>query len=119
MLAVCIVCEREFQAVGRGSICSPDCRRARRRAYDAGVAATTGDLPAPSQACVICGAEFAVGRGCNNCCSAHGLAAAGNGGGVANTYRYPAFTEGVGAARKQAAREAMYAEIASAIAEAV
>lgn len=34
----CFVCGRAFDAKGRGRICpDPDCRRARRRAYDAGV----------------------------------------------------------------------------------
>jgi hypothetical protein len=52
----CVVCGASFPGRGRANICSPECRRARRRGYDAGCLA----MPPPTRACAICGAEFAA-----------------------------------------------------------
>lgn len=65
----CIVCGQPFDAIGRGCVCSADCRRARRRAYDAGVSATAGGLPPPMSTCDVCGKQFAVPRGVAKACS--------------------------------------------------
>ena len=68
---LCVVCGQPFDAVGRGRICSPDCRRARRRTYDAGVSATVGGLPPPMATCLICQTQFQQNRNqriCSDAC---------------------------------------------------
>lgn len=61
---ICLVCGRSFQ--GRGNICSKECRRARRRATDAG-APEAGGLPPPTRNCVWCGKSFIADRNSDTC----------------------------------------------------
>jgi len=64
----CLVCGRRFLARGRGRICpDPDCRRARRRSYDAGVSAAVAGLPPPERVCEICGRAYPAQRSRKTC----------------------------------------------------
>lgn len=68
---VCVVCTRHYQ--GRGNVCSPECRKARRRAVDAGLP-DAGGLPAPVRTCVECGESFPANRNFDTCSPACRLA---------------------------------------------
>jgi predicted nucleic acid-binding Zn ribbon protein len=61
----CIVCGGTFSGAPNATLCSAECRRARRRGTDAGVVA----LPPKVDVCEVCGGEFQRDRGLRKTCS--------------------------------------------------